>query len=150
MAQNQRPSGPRPQSSSSMPGLQDSAPRSTATFEYDVPSEDGLLQEVTKDFGVICAIGLRLLTPLEEKDAAAACKGDVIQLAYELTRRSIVEVTNDQGQVIQVRDHDGTSHALWMQMHPKIRSMATVAYSTEAAPSEKAAALFQRSRRVKA
>jgi hypothetical protein len=147
MAQNQRPQRPAP---SNIPGLQDSAPAPTITFEYDVPNEDGLWNESTPDFGVIRSIGLRLLTPLQEKDAAAAAKGDVMQLAYELTRRSICEVTNDRGETVKVYDHDGTSNALWAQMHPKIRGLATVAYSTEAAPSERASVLFQKSRRVKA
>lgn len=141
---NRRPSG-----SNSTP-FQDSAPRSRVLFEYNIPDEDGLHSEVTQEFGSLRSIGVQLLSPLQEKAAAAAAKGDGIQLAFELARRSIAEVTNSEDEVHQIRQADTSSDRLWGQMHPKIRSLVVQAYSENAAPSESASTSFLSSRKIKA
>lgn len=133
-----------------IPGLTDAAPRSRVLIEYDVPDAEGLHGEVTRSFGSIRVIALKLLTPLEEKEAAAAAKDDGIQLAYELTRRSIAEVGNETGERIAVQSHDGSSLELWAQMHPKLRQLSMQAYADNAAPEKDTGKSFIASRRIKA
>lgn len=132
-----------------MPGIVDAAPRSRVIIEYDVPNEEGLHGEVTQSFGSIRTLCIKLLTPLEEKDAARAA-GEGIQLAYELTRRSIAEIVNETGDRIAVHQHDGTSLELWAQMHPKLRQLAMQAYADNATPDTSTGKSFLASRRIKA
>lgn len=138
------------QSTGTPPGLTDAAPRSRVLYDYDIPDDDGLWSEVTLSFGSLRSISLKLLSPLEEKDAAHAAKGDPLVLAYELTRRSLVEVTNDRGESIKMYNHDGTLDELWSQMHPKIRSMAMQAYAENSAPNNRTSTSFIASRRIRA
>lgn len=143
-------SRPQPSQSQQVPGLQDNAPRSRVLIEYDVPDEDGLWGETTTGFGSIRTFGIKLLTPLEEKDAARASSGDTMSLAYELARRSVGQVINERAESITIHEHDGTSMELWAQLHPKLRSLIMQAYSENAAPSNGASARFLASRRIKA
>lgn len=132
-----------------IPGLVDAAPRSRVIIEYDVPDDEGLHGEVTPSFGSIRTICIKLLTPLEEKDAARAA-GEGIQLAYELTRRSIAEIINENSERIAVHNHDGTSNELWAQMHPKLRQLAMQAYADNSTPDASTGKSFLASRRIKA
>lgn len=128
----------------------DSAPRPTAVYEFDVPDTDDLHREVTKDYGSIRTIGLQLLTPLQEKYAAQAAKGDPIGLAFELARRALVEVTNERGEVFQLREEDGSRAACWAQLHPKVRTLALSANANISTPNEVTNEAFLASRRIRA
>lgn len=130
--------------------LVDSAPRPVAVYEFDIPDTDDLRSEVTKDFGSIRMIGLQLLTPLQEKYAAQAAKGDPIGLAFELARRALVEVTNERGEVFQLREEDGSRAACWAQLHPKIRTLALSANANISTPNEVTNEAFLASRRIRA
>lgn len=138
-------------------GLVDSAPRSTVIEEFDVPDMDGLWEERTQDFGSIRTIGLRLLTPLNEKAAAAAAKGDPLTLAFELARRSLAFVISDTGpggkedpklEKFLLQEADGSSVALWAQVHPRIRTLAMQANAEISVPNEVTSAAFLLSRRT--
>lgn len=142
-----------PQDAPKIGPLEDRAPRSRVIFEYDIPDqrdEDNLHAETTLSFGSIRSIGLKLLTPLEERDAARAASGDPLLLAFELARRSVGEVTNENGETIKVHNHDATSDELWAQVHPKIRSLVMQAYSENASPKNVTSTSFLASRRIKA
>ena len=146
MANHARNQGPRAV-------LDDRAPRQETIYEYEIPDdEDDLHKETTASFGSIRKIGLRLLTPLQEKSAAQACKGDALLLAFELAKRSIAQITNDRDETIGVAMHNketGTDE-LWAQMHPKIRTLVVQAYSDMAVPADKASLSFLASRKIKA
>lgn len=144
-----RNNAPR-QQSPTPPGFEDRAPKSRLVIEYDVPNDDGLWDEQTLSFGSIRVIGIKLLSPLEEKAAAQGANNEPLLLAFELGRRSLCEITNDRGEVIQVYSHDATNEQLWAQMHPKLRSLVMNAYAENSSPSPKAAETFRQSRRVKA
>jgi hypothetical protein len=146
MASNARPNRTIEQRA----GLEDRAVRTRAIYEYEIPDEDGLHSEVTQTFGSLRKIGVRLLTPLEDKNAARACRGDPMQLAFELAKRSIAEVTNERGDVIEILSRDAMHDELWGQMHPKIRSMVIQAYADNASPEEQTTASFLNSRKIKA
>lgn len=140
----------RSQPSKPMPGIVDHAPRSRLLFDYEIPDEDGLHSEVTQDFGSIRVISIKLLTPLEEKYAAEAAKSDAVLLGFELGRRCIAEVTDSEGNVHPVHNHDGSSNMLWSQMHPKLRSLTMQAYSENSVPTGKTSSTFLASRRIRA
>lgn len=130
--------------------FQDSAPPRRVLFDYDVPDEEGLHQEVTPDFGSLRVISLVLLSPLQERNAAHASKGDPIVLAFELARRCIGEITNSDDQHIHIPPGGELSERLWSQMHPKIRSLVVQGYSENAAPGGGTTASFLASRRIRA
>lgn len=139
----------RPQAQSRN-GIIDAAPKSVTLFDYDVPNnEDGLHQEVTPTFGSLRVISMRLLTPLMEKYAASASGNDAVQLGYELSRRAVAEVTNAEGKVFQIAEHDGSSMELWAQMHPKLRTLITQAYADSAVPQAATSSGFLGSRRIR-
>ncbi len=142
--------GNRPQPAQQRAAITDSAPRPAAVYEFDVPEADGLHKETTQDFGSIRTIGLQLLTPLQEKYAAQAAKGDPIGLAYELARRALVEVTNERGEVFQLREEDGSRAMCWAQLHPKIRTLALSANANISTPNETTNEAFLASRRIRA
>lgn len=130
--------------------IEDRAPRQVI-FEYEIPNdeEDRLWDERTATFGSLRSVGLRLLTPLQEKSAAQSGRGDMLVTAYEMAKRAIAEVTNDQGETIQVRVGDNADE-LWAQMHPKIRSMVIKAMSENQTPKESTETSFLASRKIKA
>ena len=135
----------------SKPGFEDAAPRREVLFDYDIPEppdDDGLLSESTPSFGVIKRITMKLLTPLIEKHAAKT-SGDPVQLAYELAKRSIAEVTNTEGRTFKITAVGGVDDELWGQMHPKLRSMAMQAYADNASPAEETSKGFLASRRTR-
>jgi hypothetical protein len=148
MARNQTPSR-------ATAGFADAgAPRPrTLAFEYEIPNDvdgDNLHAERTASFGSLRSISLSLLTPSQEKSAAHAAKGDTMLLAYELTRRSLVSVTDEAGNEYEIHEHNGTSSELWAQMHPKIRNLAMQAYADNAAPTESSTQSFLKSRKLRA
>lgn len=134
----------------SKPLPQQTNDRPRVYIEYDVPEE--IWDEVgsTEDFGAIRTFGLKLLTPLEEKQGVARAKGDSLRLAYELAESSIAYVRDENGQEHQVRSHDGTLNMLAAQMHPKLRALIMQAYSEIAAPAEQTTDVFLASRRIRA
>lgn len=134
-------------------GIADGAPRSSAIYEFDIPedTEDRLWSETTQDYGSIRTLGMRLLTPLQEKYATQAAKGDPLQLAFELARRAIAYVRSDHGgreEVHQLGEGDGSSMSCWAQMHPRIRSLAMQANAEIAVPNERTQSAFLASRRI--
>lgn len=131
--------------------LEDRAPKSRVIYEYDVPDDDdGLYGETTINFGSIRKVGLKLLTPLEEKSAARSCHGDAMLLAFELAKRSVAEITNEHGEIFAIRVHDSSVDECWHQMHPKIRSLVMQAYAENASPSNGTTSSFLGSRKIKA
>lgn len=140
---------PAPQQNPNIGPLVDRTQRA-AVFDYDVPDSDGLHDEVTRSFGSIRTITCKLLSPLEDKSAAQAGKGDMIITAYELAKRTIVEVTNEQGQRFPIQIYGGTADELWGQMHPKLRSLVVQAYSENASPQEATKDSFLGSRKIRA
>lgn len=142
MARNQSPQG-----------FADSAPRSSAIYEFDIPNgdDDRLWSEVTQDFGSVRTLGMRLLTPLQEKYATQAAKGDPLQLAFELARRAVAYVKSDHGgraEMHQLAEDDGSSKALWAQLHPRIRTLAMSANAEISIPNERTQTAFLASRRI--
>lgn len=128
--------------------LQDSTP-SRVYFEYDLPEE--LAGEArTADFGQVATIVLKQLTPLEEKAGVGRARGDALRMAYELAEISIASVIDTDGVERAVHGHDGTLTLLIAQLNPKIRSLVMQAYADIASPSDKATALFMKSRRTRA
>jgi hypothetical protein len=141
---------PAPQVNSNVGPLQDRTQRS-AVFDYSVPEDDdGHMQEVTRSFGVISVISVTLLTPLQEKSAAQSGKGDMLVTSYELAKRSIVEVTNLNGDRFPIAMHNGSADELWGQMHPKLRSLVIQAYAENGSPKEATTDAFLKSRKVRA
>jgi hypothetical protein len=131
--------------------LSDNAPRSAVIHEFDIPDDDGLWSEQTKDFGSIRTIGMRLLTPLQEKHAVGAAKGDALQLAFELGRRALAYVTSDLGgrsETFQLVEQDGSSTSCWAQMHPRVRALVMQANAEVSVPNERTQAAFLASRRI--
>lgn len=131
-------------------GLEDRAVRSRVIYEYEVPDEDGLWQETTQSFGSIRRVGLRLLTPLEEKNAARAASGDTTQLGFELGKRSVAEITNSNDETFTISGKDAVDEQFWGQVHSKIRMMIMQAYAENAVPKESTTASFLGSRTIKA
>lgn len=153
---NRAAAAPRPPQQ--MPGLEDHTP-SRVIHEYDVPlsfkadDEDWRIpvgDATTADYGTIQTVCMKLLTPLEEKRAVARAKGDSLQMAYELAMLSVDGVISSEGTRSTVRDHDGSTLALWAQMHPKIRTLVMQAYADCAQPAAKATNSFLASRRIRA
>jgi len=136
--------------------LTDSAPRHTVITEFDIPNDagpggDNLWSETTKDFGSIRTVGMRLLTPLVEKHATAASKGDPLQLAFELARRAVAYVKSDVGgaaEQFDLAEQDGSAAACWAQMHPRIRALVMQANAMIAVPNERTQEAFMASRRI--
>lgn len=138
------------------PGLADAAPRSAVIYEFDIPEDagpggDNLWGEVTKDFGSIRVLGMRLLTPLQEKYATQAAKGDPLMLAFELARRAVAYARSDVGgreETFQLREEDGSSAAWWSQIHPRIRALSMQANAEISVPNERTQTAFLASRRI--
>lgn len=137
----------------------DAAPRHTVITEFDIPNDvspggDNLWSETTKDFGSIRTVGMRLLTPLVEKHATAASKGDPLQLAFELARRAVAYVKSDVGgaggatEQFDLNEADGSAAACWAQMHPRIRALVMQANAMIAVPNERTQEAFMASRRI--
>jgi hypothetical protein len=134
----------------------DNAPRHAVITEFDIPNDtspggDNLWGEATKDFGSIRTVGMRLLSPLVEKHATAASKGDPLQLAFELARRAVAYVTSDVGgtsQQFDLQESDGSAAACWAQMHPRIRALVMQANAMIAVPNERTQEAFMASRRI--
>lgn len=127
--------------------LQDMTP-SRVYHEYDLPEE--LWDDAkTMDFGEIRTIGMKLLTPLEEKTAVGRARGDQLRMGYELSEAAVAFVIDASGQTHRVQLHDGTTNMLFAQLHPKIRTLVVQAYSEDAVPTPKAGSDFLKSRRIK-
>lgn len=129
----------------------DSAPRHAVISEFDIPDDDGLWSETTKDYGSIRTLGMRLLSPLQEKHAIAAAKGDPLLMAFELARRALAYVKGDVGgseETFQLAEQDGSSAACWAQMNPRVRALAMQANAAIAVPNEQTQAAFLASRRI--
>ncbi len=138
-------------------GIADNAPRHTVIEEFDIPNEDGLWGERTKDFGSIRTLGMQLLTPLQQSHAISAAKGDPLRMAFELARRAVAFVKSDVGnpeperyERFNLAEHDGTSAACWAQMNPRIRALAMQANAEISSPNEQTQAAFLASRRITA
>ncbi len=147
MAGNRNQS-PRPQSQSP---LVDSAPRNTVIEEFDIPDIDGLHSDRTQDFGSVRTLGLRHLSPLQEKWAAKAAGGDPLALAFELARRAVAYVKSDVGgkiETFELDESNGSSASCWQQMGPKIRALAMQANAEISVPNEVTSAAFMASRRT--
>lgn len=119
-------------------------------YEYEIPEELAPYAAVTPQgapptYGPFKTIGMKLLTPLEEKTGAARCNGDPMRLAYELSLVSLAEIN---GRAVQ--GHDGSQERAYFEMHPKIRALVMQAYSELSVPEESASQSFLKSRRVKA
>jgi hypothetical protein len=116
------------------------------------PSDDVITRQeaTTQDFGVLQFIGLKRLTPLEEKTAVSKARGDSMRIAYELSEAALGYVINTEGVQTKVHLHDGTTNTLLAQMHPKIRALVMEAYGEIAAPARKASASFIKSRKTRA
>lgn len=138
-----------PQANQNIGPLVDRTQRSPV-FDYDIPDSDGLHQEYTRSFGSIRVISCKLLSPLEDKSAAQAGKGDMVVTAYELAKRTIVEVTNENGERFPIQIHGGSADELWGQLHPKIRSLVVQSYSENASPQEATTNSFLGSRKIRA
>src|SRR5258707_10581560 len=94
---------------------------------------------------------MRLLTPLVEKHATAASKGDPLQLAFELARRAVAYVKSDVGgreEQFDLNEADGSAAACWAQMHPRIRALVMQANAMIAVPNERTQEAFMASRRI--
>lgn len=136
--------------------MADAAPRHTVISEFDIPNHGGpdgdkLWSETTQDFGSLRIVGMRLLTPLVEKHATAAAKGDPLQLAFELARRAVAYVKSDVGgqeQQFDLSEADGSAAACWAQMHPRIRALVMQANAMIAVPNERTQEAFMASRRI--
>jgi hypothetical protein len=139
----------QPQANQNVGPLVDRTQRSPV-FDYEIPDSDGLHQEVTRSFGSIRVISCKLLTPLEDKSAAQAGKGDMVVTAYELAKRTIVEVTNETGERFPIQIYGGSADELWGQLHPKIRSLIVQAYAENASPQEATKDSFLASRKIRA
>lgn len=115
------------------------APRQIECYDLpDMPEAD------SPTFGVIKTIGLKMLTPLEEKTAARRANGDQIRLAYELAFESLAEIN---GKVLKTSD--GSADKAWGEMHAKVRNLVMLAYSELAAPDEAISTSFLKSRKSK-
>lgn len=142
---------PRTQPAPARGALTDSAPRSQVIHEFDIPNDDGLWSERTQDYGSIRTLGMRLLSPLQEKWAVSAAKGDPLQMAFELARRAVAYVLSDVGgktERFDLSEHDGSSAACWAQMHPRIRALSLQANAEIAVPNETTQMAFLASRRT--
>jgi len=137
-------------------GFADNAPRHEVVEEFDIPNHvgkdgDNLWSVVTKDFGSIRVVGVRLLTPLQEKYATQASKGDGLQLQLELARRSVAYVKSDVGgreETFRLAEDDGSSASCWAQMHPRIRLLCIQAFLLVSVPNERTQDAFLASRRI--
>lgn len=146
----------RNQAPTARPGFADAAPRSAVIYEFDIPNHagpdgDNLWSETTKDFGSIRVLGMRLLTPLQEKYASQASKGDPLQLSFELARRAVAYVRSDVGgkeETFDLREEDGSSASCWSQIHSRIRALAMQANAEISIPNERTQAAFLASRRI--
>lgn len=128
--------------------LEDATPQ-RVSHEYDVPEE--LWGEAkTADFGDVRTIGLKLLTPLEEKSGIQRSKGDALLMAFELAKVALAFVIDEEGREKQITTYDGSSDLLFAQVGAKIRTLIVQAYSEMASPSESATASFIKSRRIRA
>lgn len=119
----------------------------------DEPAPDWMITQDearTQDFGVLQVIGMKRLTPLEEKSQVAKARGDALRIAYELTAGSLGFIINTEGNRIAVHGHDGSVDMLLAQMHPKIRALCMQGYGDIATPSNKATKSFLESRKTRA
>lgn len=142
-----RNGAPQPARPTQQQPFADAAPVRRTLYDYDIPDEDGLHAEVTKDFGSLRVVSLKTLTPLEERAAAQAAKQDPLVMAQELVKRSLAEVTNSDGQSFAVNQE--TRDMLWSQMHPKIRDLAAYGFSDVASNKEETRNSFLGSRRIR-
>lgn len=119
--------------------------------EFDVP--DDLREEIAGDIDEastddVVTVGMRILTPGEERLAIKRSAGDVGQILYQLNCASLVAVTMADG-TVKAFSRPGDAEAAYNRLHPKVRDLVTQGYNDLHRPTEEAGKAFLKSRRVR-
>lgn len=93
--------------------------KSVLTYTYDVPSSVSTS---------ISAIVVKELTVAEEEQVYKRAAGNNLKVANEAAKASLVEITVD-GEVKQLRLHDGTVEQFWNTASPLLRQLIATAYA---------------------
>ncbi len=106
-------------------------------FEFDIP-------ESLRDDNVKESIGLRKINGTEEVEAARACGGEGMRLAFELVKQSLHEI---DGKVLNKGDMEHETK--WSNMDPKVRNLLLAAYASLHTPEDDETENFLKTRRAK-